>query len=82
MVMKASNDAVPAMEGVWDIVRTGKGIETHLQALYDLATVRDTAELAIERVVAQARRSGASWSEIAVPLGVTKQAVAKRYSTD
>lgn len=70
------------VEQVWEIARAGKGVGAHASALYELVTVRESAELAIERVVASARRSGASWSEIAAPLGVTKQAAAKRYRAE
>src|SRR4051812_27207439 len=44
------------------------------------AHLDDVADRLIGHFVDQARRSGASWTEIGASMGVTKQAVQKRFS--
>src|SRR5499427_794946 len=45
-----------------------------------VADLEDVADAALSHFVDQCRRSGRSWSEISKALGVTKQAVHKRFS--
>ncbi len=44
------------------------------------ATVGDQADALVDHVVAQARESGRSWTEIGARLGVSKQAARKRFT--
>ena len=47
--------------------------------LYDLGVLRSVLEEAVEIAVAGARTEGVSWAKIGDALGVTHQAVIKRY---
>jgi len=55
-----------ALENLSDAVNVGAGLD-------------DMADALIGHFVDQARRSGASWSQIGASMGVTKQAVQKRF---
>jgi Clp amino terminal domain, pathogenicity island component len=55
-----------ALENVSDAVNVGAGLD-------------DMADALIGHFVEQARRSGASWSQIGASMGVTKQAAQKRF---
>ncbi|MEY8565706.1 hypothetical protein AALF15_03920 [Corynebacteriaceae bacterium 7-707] len=48
--------------------------------LYDLGVLRSVLEEAVEIAVADARAEGVTWAKIGDALGVTHQAVIKRYS--
>jgi hypothetical protein len=52
------------------------GVES---ALREIATARAALESLEATLVARARASGANWSELAVPLGLSKQGVRKRH---
>lgn len=47
--------------------------------LYDLGVLRSVLEEAVEIAVADARAEGVTWAKIGDALGVTHQAVMKRY---
>lgn len=47
--------------------------------LYDLGVLRSVLEEAIEIAVAESRTEGVTWARIGDALGVTHQAVVKRY---
>lgn len=47
--------------------------------LYDLGVLRSVLEEAVEIAVADARTEGVTWAKIGDALGVTHQAVIKRY---
>lgn len=47
--------------------------------LYDLGVLRSVLEEAVEMAVADARADGVTWARIGDALGVTHQAVIKRY---
>ncbi len=47
--------------------------------LYDLGVLRSVLEEAVEIAVADARADGVTWTKIGDALGVTHQAVIKRY---
>ena len=47
--------------------------------LYDLGVLRSVLEEAVEIAVADARIEGVTWAKIGDALGVTHQAVIKRY---
>lgn len=47
--------------------------------LYDLGVLRSVLEEAVEIAVADARADGVTWARIGDALGVTHQAVIKRY---
>lgn len=47
--------------------------------LYDLGVLRSVLEEAVEIAVADARAEGVTWARIGDALGVTHQAVIKRY---
>lgn len=47
--------------------------------LYDLGVLRSVLEEAVEMAVADARADGVTWAKIGDALGVTHQAVIKRY---
>lgn len=47
--------------------------------LYDLGMLRSVLEEAVEIAVAEARAEGVTWARIGDALGVTHQAVIKRY---
>src|SRR6478752_983645 len=53
--------------------------KTHTDALDQLSDAVIAADHLIGHFVDQARRSGASWSEIGRSMGVTKQAAQKRF---
>ncbi|WP_313279381.1 helix-turn-helix domain-containing protein [Timonella senegalensis] len=48
--------------------------------LYDLGVLRSVLEESVEIAVADARADGVTWAKIGDALGVTHQAVIKRYS--
>ena len=53
------------------------------QEVRDVAEAVDrlrAAEAAVETAVLRARRAGASWNDIALPLGVSRQAARQRYA--
>lgn len=50
-----------------------------LAALADLRAVRAETEVLVKLYVNRARRAGASWTELGYHLGVSAQAVQKRY---
>ncbi|SJN19422.1 hypothetical protein [Luteococcus japonicus] len=47
--------------------------------LYDLGVLRSVLDEVVELAVADARAEGATWAKIGDALGVTHQAVIKRY---
>lgn len=47
--------------------------------LAEMLRLRETLEASITEAVVGLRASGYSWTEIATPAGVTKQAMASRY---
>lgn len=47
--------------------------------LYDLGVLRSVMEEAVEIAVSDARAEGVTWAKIGDALGVTHQAVIKRY---
>lgn len=47
--------------------------------LYDLGVLRSVLDEAVEIAVADARTEGVTWAKIGDALGVTHQAVIKRY---
>lgn len=51
-----------------------------LMSLRSAAIERDRANVQVERAVQKARRAGASWAAIAMPLGITRQAAQQKYS--
>ncbi|WP_432497812.1 hypothetical protein [Kineococcus auxinigenes] len=53
------------------------------QEVRDVAEAADqvhAAEAALEAAVLRARRAGASWNDLALPLGVSRQAVRQRFA--
>jgi hypothetical protein len=52
----------------------------HQAALWELKLLRDELETLEIAAVQRARASGLNWAEIGLRLGVTKQAVHKRFS--
>src|SRR5690242_7007481 len=67
-----------------DLIRAVAGRhDTPLERLSDAVVLGDhlgeTADALIGHFVDQARRSGASWSQIGVSMGVTRQAAQKRF---
>lgn len=57
----------------------GAGDDDPFTALANLRELRHEVERAEELAARRARNAGASWQEIATILGVTRQAVHKRY---
>ena len=51
-----------------------------LKAISDIADQRDRLESALTEAIRAARRDGRSWSEIGTMLGVSKQAVQRKYA--
>jgi len=47
--------------------------------LSDLVAQRAALDRAIARAVAAARKSGATWTDLAAELGVSRQAATKKY---
>jgi hypothetical protein len=53
------------------------------QEVRDVANAVDqlrAAEAAVDAAVLRARRAGASWNDLALPLGVSRQAARQRYA--
>ena len=74
----------PSLQQLIDIVRADtKGEDALVQLSQASKTVADLEQVSDELLghfVDQCRRSGRSWSEISVALGVSKQAAHKRFS--
>lgn len=57
------------------------GREVHgFQSLRTLKTQRDRIDLDIRRHVVAARKGGVTWAELGAALGVTQQAVQRKYA--
>src|ERR1700728_1583765 len=74
----------PTLQELIDIVRQDTGSAESLDLLVTaaaaVAQLEETGDALLGHFVDQCRRSGHSWSEISQALGVTKQAVHKRFA--
>jgi hypothetical protein len=70
----AAVEAVLAEPPTWSL-----GADTHLLRLYLLRQQREQLEHEIAEVVGEAVAAGASWADVGERLGVSRQAVSKRY---
>jgi hypothetical protein len=75
----------PNLQELIDIVRQDAPSEDALDQLATASTtvaqLNDVGDALLGHYVDRARRSGRSWTEISTVLGVTKQAVHKRFAT-
>lgn len=62
------------------LVVTASDTSTPVEGLRSVASLRTLVDSLELRQVEQALRSGESWSSIAAALGVTRQAVHKKYA--
>src|ERR1700728_697384 len=74
----------PTLQELIDIVRQDTGSAESLDLLVTaaaaVAQLEETGDALLGHFVDRCRRSGHSWSEISQALGVTKQAVHKRWA--
>jgi hypothetical protein len=70
-VLRAFEERIAALPNV--------GEARHLVVLAALARLRMLTDRRIEETVAAGRRSGATWTQIAAALGVTRQTAHQRY---
>ena len=73
LALKASDQAVHAT-GKWDETITP------LEQLFYLENAVNAAQLGIAAAVQEARATGATWAEIAAPLGITRQGAQQQFS--
>src|SRR5215469_12365161 len=59
---------------------TGRALDQLVTAATAVAQLEDTSDAMLGHFVDRCRREGRSWSEISAALGVTKQAVHKRFA--
>jgi ATP-dependent Clp protease ATP-binding subunit ClpA len=75
----------PSLQELIETVRRDAGSGSPLDQLVTAATtvaqLEDTTDALLGHFVDRCRREGRSWSEISAALGVTKQAVHKRFAT-
>jgi hypothetical protein len=55
--------------------------DARLDALFDAVAARRAAENSVSEAAISARMAGATWEEIGVILGLTKQGAHRRYAT-
>jgi ATP-dependent Clp protease ATP-binding subunit ClpA len=76
----------PSLQDLIDTVRqdtrTDNAIDQLVTAAAAVAQLEDTSDALLGHFVDRCRREGRSWSEISTALGVTKQAVHKRFATN
>jgi ATP-dependent Clp protease ATP-binding subunit ClpA len=74
----------PSLQDLIDTVRQDAGSDLALDQLSTAATtvaqIEDTSDALLGHFVDRCRREGRSWSEISAALGVSKQAVHKRFA--
>lgn len=58
---------------------TGIDLGDLVQVLGDLRRAAETVESATRTAVERSREAGASWAEVAEPLGTSRQAAQQRY---
>jgi ATP-dependent Clp protease ATP-binding subunit ClpA len=75
----------PNLQDLIDVVRhdavTGNALDLLVTASATVAQIEDTSDALLGYFVDRCRLEGRSWSEISAALGVTKQAVHKRFAT-
>lgn len=75
----------PSLQELIEIVRQDSGSEQPLDQLVTAAAaaaqLEETTDALLGHFVDRCRRDGRSWTEISAALGVTKQAVHKRFAT-
>jgi ATP-dependent Clp protease ATP-binding subunit ClpA len=75
----------PSLQDLIDTVRqdsgSGNALDQLAAAAATVAEIEDTSDALLGHFVDRCRREGRSWSEISAALGVTKQAVHKRFAT-
>ena len=79
---KTRKQRADALEAWADRVRPEDLVEadtTALRAIADLARQRDELDRQLAEAVDAARRANRSWAEIGAMLGVSKQAVQRKY---
>ena len=75
----------PNLQDLIEVVQrdtgTGNALDQLATATVTVAQIEDTSDALLGYFVDRCRREGRSWSEISSALGVTKQAVHKRFAT-
>jgi ATP-dependent Clp protease ATP-binding subunit ClpA len=75
----------PNLQDLIEVVRhdavTGNALDLLVTASATVAQIEDTSDALLGYFVDRCRLEGRSWSEISAALGVTKQAVHKRFAT-
>src|SRR5215469_3135776 len=75
----------PGLQDLIDTVRqdttSDDALDQLVTAAATVAQIEDTSDALLGHFVDRCRREGRSWSEISTALGVTKQAVHKRFAT-
>jgi ATP-dependent Clp protease ATP-binding subunit ClpA len=75
----------PTLQDLIDTVRhdtsSDEALDQLVTAAATVAQIEDTSDALLGHFVDRCRREGRSWSEISTALGVTKQAVHKRFAT-
>lgn len=75
----------PSLQDLIETVRqdttTDSALDQLMTAANTVAQLEDTGDALLGHFVDRCRREGRSWSEISAALGVTKQAVHKRFAT-
>jgi len=75
----------PNLQDLIEVVQqdtaTGNALDLLVTAATTVAEIEDTSDALLGYFVDRCRREGRSWSEISAALGVTKQAVHKRFAT-
>src|SRR5215472_202086 len=75
----------PSLQDMIETVRqdspTDGALDQLVTAAATVAQIEDTSDALLGHFVDRCRREGRSWSEISTALGVTKQAVHKRFAT-
>jgi ATP-dependent Clp protease ATP-binding subunit ClpA len=75
----------PSLQDLIDTGRqdadSGNALDQLAAAAATVAQIEDTSDALLGHFVDRCRREGRSWSEISAALGVTKQAVHKRFAT-
>src|SRR5690554_2630789 len=78
-------DRTPRLDDLIDLVRTTAPDDDPIEQLRTAATLKtdldDLTDALLGHFVDQARRAGASWSQIGEALGVSKQAVQQKHSS-
>src|SRR5580698_10552180 len=74
----------PNLQDLIEVVQqdttTGNALDLLVTAATTVAQIEDTSDALLGYFVDRCRREGRSWSEISAALGVTKQAVHKRFA--